>query len=60
MSKTVSARAGWAVGGGTLAGLGIGIALLHTSVLWFVGSLIAGIGIGLLIGALLPPEKDNP
>ena len=59
MSNTVNARAGWAVGGGTLLGLGAGIALLQTSVLWFVGALLGGIGFGLLIGALLPSGKPG-
>ncbi|MFC4973049.1 hypothetical protein ACFPTY_00965 [Halomonas beimenensis] len=44
---------GWAVGGGTLLGLGVGLMLLRYSALAFVGSLIVGIGIGLIIAAVL-------
>ena len=40
---------GYAVGGGTLIGLGIGFFFLKTSPLAFVGSLLMGIGFGLLI-----------
>ena len=43
----------WAVGGGLLLGLGIGLMLLPKSALLFVGSLIAGLGIGLIITAVL-------
>jgi len=36
----------WAVWGGVLIGLGVGFFLLHQSSLYFVGSLIAGSGVG--------------
>jgi len=43
----------WAIGGGVLLGLGIGLFFLHQSALFFVGSLIAGLGLGLLITSIL-------
>ncbi|MBW2471629.1 MAG: hypothetical protein JRE18_06070 [Deltaproteobacteria bacterium] len=43
----------WAIGGGLLMGLGIGFFVLQQPALAFVGSLIAGLGFGLLIAALI-------
>lgn len=42
-----------AVGGGLLAGLGIGFFFLETSALAFVGCIFIGLGFGLLAVALL-------
>ena len=47
-------RGSWAVGGGTLVGLGVGFFFIQTSVFAFIASLLIGIGAGLLIAALLP------
>ncbi len=46
-------KGSWAIGGGTLLGLGVGFFFLQTSALFFVGSLIAGLGVGLIVAALL-------
>lgn len=42
----------WAIGGGVLLGLGIGFFFLPNA-LAFVGSLLAGLGLGLIITAIL-------
>ena len=47
-------RSSWAVGGGLLAGLGIGFFFLEKSALAFLGCMIAGIGFGLLVAAVIP------
>lgn len=47
----------WAIGGGVLLGLGVGFFFLHQSALYFIGSLTAGIGIGLLVTAILSKIK---
>jgi len=47
-------RSAWAVGGGTLIGLGVGFIFITTSVFTFIASLLIGIGAGLLIASLLP------
>ena len=47
-------RGAWAIGGTTLMGLGIGFIFLQTSVFIFLASLLSGIGLGLVIAALLP------
>ncbi len=56
MSKK-SDGGGIAVGGGTLAGLGVGFFLLETSPLFFLGSILVGLGLGLLIEALISRKK---
>jgi hypothetical protein len=48
----------WAIGGGLLMGLGAGFFFLEESALYFVGCIIAGLGLGLLIAALAPREKS--
>jgi len=47
----------WAIGGGVLFGLGVGLFFLHQSALYFVGSLIAGLGVGLIAAAILSKTK---
>jgi hypothetical protein len=47
----------WAIGGGLLAGLGVGFFFLPTNALGFVGSLIAGLGIGLIIAPIISKGK---
>jgi len=43
----------WAIGGGLLLGLGIGFFFLQTSALAFVGCLIGGLGLGLILTAII-------
>ncbi|GET27098.1 hypothetical protein [Prolixibacter sp. NT017] len=43
----------WAIGGGLLLGLGIGFFFLQASVLAFVGCLIGGLGLGLILTAVI-------
>ena len=43
----------WAVGGGLLLGLGSGFFFLPESGLAFVGCMLAGLGFGLLVSAIL-------
>ena len=47
----------WAIGGGVLLGLGVGFFFLQQSALFFVGSLIAGLGVGLFATAILSRTK---
>ena len=50
-------RGAWAVGGGTLVGLGVGFFFIQTSVFAFIASLLIGIGAGLLLAALIPRDR---
>jgi len=43
----------WATGGGLLLGLGVGFFFLRENALAFVGSLLAGLGLGLIITSLI-------
>ena len=43
----------WAVGGGIMLGLGVGFFFLQGSVLAFVGCILGGLGLGLLVTAIL-------
>ena len=52
-----SDKATWAIGGGVLLGLGVGFFFLQQSVLFFIGSLIAGLGVGLFVTTILSKIK---
>lgn len=43
----------WAIGGGVLLGIGVGFFFLQVSALIFVGCILAGLGLGLLITAII-------
>lgn len=43
----------WAVGGGLLLGLGVGLFFLPESGLAFVGSLLGGLGLGLMAASFI-------
>jgi len=49
----------WATGGGVLFGIGVGFFFLQTSALAFVGSILAGLGIGLVITAIISSKSNN-
>ncbi|UCG44456.1 MAG: multidrug transporter [candidate division WOR-3 bacterium] len=43
----------------TLIGIGVGFILLRTSVLYFVASVLVGIGLGLVIASFIPYKKAD-
>jgi hypothetical protein len=45
-------RGSWAVGGGVMLGLGTGFFFLTTNIMAFVGCILGGIGLGLMVAAL--------
>ena len=51
--KPTEDRSTWAIGGGLLLGLGVGFFFLQQSALAFVGCLIGGLGLGLMVTAVL-------
>ena len=53
MSNKEEDKSTWAIGGGLLLGLGVGFFFLQESVLAFVGSMIGGLGLGLLVTSIL-------
>jgi len=47
----------WAIGGGVLLGIGVGFFFLQESPLFFVGSILGGLGIGLLVTSIISSIK---
>jgi len=52
-------RSTWAIGGGLLLGLGVGFFFLAQSALAFVGSMIAGLGLGLITTSILSCRRKQ-
>lgn len=50
-------RSTWAIGGGVLMGLGVGFFFLQQSALIFVGCLILGLGLGLMVTTIISSKK---
>ena len=50
-------RSTWATGGGVILGLGVGLFFLQHSALAFVGSLLGGLGLGLIVTALISARR---
>ena len=51
------AKSDWAVGGGVLIGVGIGLFFLSISPLYFVGSILSGLGLGLIAAPIIENIK---
>ena len=52
-------RSTWAIGGGVLLGIGVGFFFLSLSpALPFVGSILGGLGLGLIITSIISTRKD--
>ncbi len=47
----------WAIGGGVLIGIGVGFFFLQVSPLAFVGSILAGLGLGLVLTSIISSKK---
>ena len=48
----------WAIGGGVIMGTGVGLFFLQTSALAFVGSILAGLGLGLVVTAIISSRSN--
>jgi hypothetical protein len=48
----------WVIGGTTLIGIGVGFFFLTQSALFFVASVLIGIGLGLVIASLISRDKS--
>ena len=61
MKKTneVDDKSSWATGGGVLIGLGVGFFFLSISPFYFVGCILGGLGIGLVLSAILSSRKKQ-
>jgi len=47
-------RGSWVIGGCTMIGIGIGFIFLRVNVFYFIASIMSGIGLGLVIAAIIP------
>ena len=52
-----NSKRAWIIGGTTLVGIGVGFIFLQQSALFFVASILVGIGLGLVIASLISIEK---
>jgi hypothetical protein len=50
-------RSTWAIGGGVLLGIGVGFFFLQESALAFVGSILVGLGLGLMVTSIISAVK---
>ena len=57
MSSEKEDRSTWAIGGGVIVGLGVGFFFLQQSPLYFVGSLMSGLGLGIFASAILSRKR---
>ena len=57
MAEKKEDKSTWATGGGVLLGIGVGLFFLKTSALAFVGSILAGLGLGLTVTAIISSKK---
>lgn len=47
----------WPIGGGVLLGIGVGFFFLQESPLAFVGSILVGLGLGLMVTSIISAVK---
>jgi len=59
MTKKKDDKSTWAIGGGILMGIGVGFFFVRQSPLAFVGSMLVGLGVGLVITALISSKKEQ-
>ena len=58
MTNNQEDKSTWAIGGGVLLGVGVGFFFLKASgVLAFVGSILCGLGMGLIITSIISSRK---
>jgi len=50
-------KSSWAIGGGVLIGIGVGFFFLQQSPLAFVGCILLGLGLGLMVTAIISAVK---
>jgi len=59
MSNKEDDKSTWAIGGGLLLGLGVGFFFLQQSAVAFAGSIIGGLGLGLLVTSIISSRKEK-
>ena len=56
-TKSGDDKSTWAIGGGVLLGVGVGFFFLQESVFAFVGSILGGLGLGLMVTSIMSSIK---
>ena len=56
-TKKGNDRSSWAIGGGVLIGIGLGFFFLQQSALVFVGCILLGLGLGLMVTSIISAVK---
>lgn len=59
MTTSKDDKSTWAIGGGTLIGIGMGFFFLKQNVFAFVGCILLGIGLGLLVTSILSSRQEQ-
>ena len=57
MANKKEDKSSWAIGGGVLLGIGVGFFFLPQSALGFVGSILGGLGLGLIVTSVISKDK---
>ncbi|WP_124033000.1 hypothetical protein [Olavius algarvensis spirochete endosymbiont] len=52
-------RSTWASGGGLMIGIGVGFFFISTSIFFFIGSILAGLGVGLILTSFLSNSRNH-
>lgn len=58
-TKKANDKSTWAIGGGVLLGIGVGFFFLQGSPLAFVGSILGGLGLSLIVTSIISAAKRN-
>ena len=57
MANKKEDKSDWATGGGLMIGIGVGFFFLKVNIFAFVGSILAGLGLGLMATAFISRKK---
>ena len=52
-TSMIDDKSSWAIGGGVIMGVGVGFFFLRESALMFTGCILLGLGLGLIVTAIL-------
>lgn len=56
--KNKEDRSTWAIGGGVIIGIGVGFFFLKENPLAFVGCILLGLGLGLLVTSIISTKNN--
>lgn len=52
-------KEGWIVGGSLMIGVGVGFFLFHLSIFFFIGAIICGLGVGLVLETIFGKKPQG-